>query len=416
MGSLPGVRTYSDRDPGTRTSFRSSWTQPEGVTGAIIVESQIVDLNLVNWTVDAISKFDGKKYLNIQVATPYAHFNRGEGFYVMPDVGAKCYVCIPSDGPPPFVQSFIMPMETIDGASEEAPGGTDGGKGGVTQTATAASFAGGRVRAKPGDIGITNRDGSFVRLHRGGVLQIGATELAQRIYIPLHNHVVDISENYRHQNVNGSINWFVSHGESSSNPPSVSRHTYRLLAGDQSASVRIAIGKLSDVVKEPSADTRSDLLQLGIGNEPVVCEVLLAPDTISPDDGAMKAGTSKASLLRYYFDKAGNTVYRTEGSIYMKAAGRLQMRIGSHFELYGGGNGTIEVEGVGRIQAGGGLDVSAPVFRFNAGQAPVARVGSTVTLTLPPGIPILTTAGAGTTTAPVVVTGIVTTGNPQFLV
>src|SRR5688572_9587611 len=275
-GSLPGVQTYSEPNPGERSTFRSSWTQPEGAVGAHIMEGQVVDINLVNWTVDVVTKFDQKYYLNIQVSSPYAHFNRGEGFYAMPDIGAKCHVCIPSDGPPPFVLDFIMPQETIDGASEDAPDGTDGGKGGVTQEATAASFAGGRRRAKPGDIGITNRDGSFVRLHRGGVLQIGSTELAQRLYIPLQNLISDISQNYEHQNTGGSINCFIAQGESSSNPPTVCRHTYRLLANDAKATVRVAIGKVSDVISEPDVETRSDLSQLGFGgaSQPTVCEVI----------------------------------------------------------------------------------------------------------------------------------------------
>lgn len=420
MGSLPGVRTYAEPNPAERASFRSSWTQPEGATGAFWLESQVVDLNLVNWTVDVVTKFDQRSYLGIQVASPYAHFNRGEGFFAMPDVGAKCYVCIPSDGPPPFVGCFIMPMETIDGASEEAPGGTDGGKGGVTQEATAASFAGGRTRAKPGDIGIRNRDGSFVYLHRGGVLQIGASELAQRIYIPLQNLITDISENYRHQSVNGSINWFVSHGESSTNPPSVSRHTYRILAGDAKASVRVAIGKLSDVVKEPHKDTRSDLINLGFGKDPVVCEVMLAPEAISADDGAMTPDTSKTSVLRYYFDKKGNTLFRTEGNVYLRTSQKLTMRIGSDLDIKGEGNFGMSFTGLGRLEAGAGLDISAPVVRINGGRAPAARVGSTVMMTVTTPIPVtVIVAGVpspGTILTGSVFSGIVSTGNPQVLI
>jgi len=414
-GSLPGVRTYSEPNPGERASFRTSWSQPEGAVGAHILEGQVVDINLVNWTVDVVTKYDQKYYLNIQVASPYAHFNKGEGFYAMPDIGAKCHVCVPSDGPPPFVLDFIMPQETIDGASEDAPGGTDGGKGGVTQEATAASFAGGRRRAKPGDIGITNRDGSFVRLHRGGVLQIGSTELAQRIYVPLQNLITDISQNYRHHNTGGSINWFIAHGESSTNPPTVSRHTYRLLANDEKATVRVAIGKLSDVVREPAEGTRSDLLQLGFGEEPTVCEVIVAPDEISADDGAMTKKTSDASVLRYFFDKSGNTLFRTEGSVLFKSKGKLRMRVGGDLDLSSGGNFSLILEGTGRIQAKGGIDLTGGVIRLNNGSSPIARVGSTVMMTVGAPIPIVTSLGPGTILTGAVFTGIVTTGNPSVL-
>jgi hypothetical protein len=415
MGSLPGVKVYSEPNPAERASFRSSWTQPEGAVGAHIMEAQVIDINLVNWTVDVFTKFDQKHYLNIQISSPYLHFNRGEGVSVMPDIGAKCYVCVPSDGPPPFVLSFIMPMETIDGASDDAPGGTDGSKGGVTQEATAASFAGGRTRAKPGDISIRNRDGSFIILHRGGVLQIGASELAQRIYLPLQNLISDHSENYRHQNVGGSINWFVSHGESATNPPTVSRHSYRLLAGDKRATVRVAIGKLSDVITEPEEVVRSDMSVLGIQDEPIICEVLVSPDAISPDDGAMTNSTRKASVLRYFFDKAGNTLYRTSGSVLLRAQGRLRARIDGDVDIIGGGNLFMEFEGAGRIAATGGLDISGGVIRLNGGTAPIARVGSTVTMAVTAPIPIMTSAGAGTILTGAVFTGIVTTGNPTVL-
>lgn len=386
----------------------------------MVHEGQVVDVNLMNWTVDVITKFDQKFYGNIQVSTPYAHFNRGEGFYAMPDIGAKCYVCIPSDGPPPFVQSFIMPMETIDGASEDAPNGTDGGKGGVTQEATAASFAGGRKRAKPGDIGITNRDGSFVHLHRGGVLQIGATELAQRIYIPLQNLITDISQNYEHQNTGGSINWFIAHGESSSNPPTVSRHTYRLLANDEKATVRVAIGKLSDVIKEPEEQVRSDLTQLGFGSEPTVCEVLIAPGAIDPERGDMTSETRGASVLRYFFDKAGNTLFRTHGSIVVRAKGKLRMRVTGDVDINGGGNMALTFAGSGRIAVSGGLDITAPIIRLNGGTAPCARVGSTVTMAVVAPIPIVVSVAGvpspGTILTGAVFTGIIVTGSPNVLV
>lgn len=403
-----------------RSSFRSSWTQPEGATGALIMEGQVVDINLVNWTVDVISKFDQKSFHNVQVSSPYMHFKRGEGIHVMPDIGAKCHICVPSDGPPPYVLDFIMTQETIDGASDDAPDGTDGGKGGVTQEATAASFAGGRKRAKPGDISIIGRDGQFIRLHRGGVLQIGSTSLAQRIYIPLQNLVSDISQNYRHQNLGGSINWFVANGESTTNPPSVYRHSYRILSTDAKATVRVAIGKLSDVIKEPDEVTRSDMEQLGIGtDEPVVCEVIVAPDSISADDGSMTDQTRSASVLRYFFDKDGNTLLRTNASVVMRVGKRLRIRANDDVEMFGKKNFNLTFDGSGRIQATGGIDIAGGVIRLNGGTKPVATVGSLVTLQLNVPIPVQVVV-AGVPTPGVIigaapVTGLIISGNPTIL-
>lgn len=416
MASLPGVAAYSQPSPADRSTFRTSFTQPEGAVGAHIHEGQVVDVNLVNWTVDVITKYDQKYYLNVQVSSPYMHFNRGEGFFAMPDVGAKCHVCVPSDGPPPYVLDFIMPQETIDGTSDDAPDGTDGSKGGVTQSATAASFAGGRKRAKPGDIGITGRDGQFVILHRGGVLQIGSTSLAQRIYIPLQNLITDISQNYRHYNTGGSVNWFVANGESSSNPPTVCRHTYQLLANDEKATVRVAIGKLSDVITEPDEQTRSDIQQLGVGtDQPVVCEVVVAPDSIDAKSGDLTDATRGASVLRYFFDKSGNTLLRTSGSVVVRVGKRLRVRATENVELFGAKDFTFEFEGVGRLQATGGLDLAGKVIRLNGGTRPVATVGSLVSVVLTAPVNIVTTAGPGTIQVGATMTGIIQNGVPNIL-
>jgi hypothetical protein len=340
----------------------------------------------------------------------------------MPDIGAKCHVCIPSDGPPPFVLDFIMPMETIDGASDEAPNGTDGQKAGSTQTATTASFAGGRKRAKPGDISIRNRDGSFVILHRGGTLQIGATELAQRIYIPLQNLVTDISQNYRHHNTGGSINWFIAQGESSTNPPTVSRHTYRLRANEEKATLRVAVGKLSDVIREPESEVRSDLQELGVGtdpNEPVVCEVIIAPEAIDADAGAVDKNTPGASVLHYFFDRAGNALMRMNGSVVLRLGGRLRLRVDEAVDVFGKQGFQMSFEGLGRVEAKGGLDLSGAVVRINGGSKPVATTGSTVMMTVVAPIPI-TVSVAGVPSPGFILTGavfsgVIVSGNPTFL-
>jgi hypothetical protein len=420
MVSLPGVRTHDTPASDNRTSFRSSWTQTEGAVGAHVIEGQIVDVNLEAWTVDFISKYDQKYYLNIQVGSPYAHFSRGEGFYAMPDLGAKCYVCIPSDGPPPFVLSFVMPQETIDDpTSDDAPAGTNGQSGGPTQTNTSVTFAGGRSRVKPGDIGITNRDGSFVRLHRGGVLQIGSTQLAQRLYIPVQNLITDISQNYRHYNTGGSHNWFINLAESEDNPPTVSRHTYQLRQGDEKATVRVSIGKLSDVITEPSTQAQSDLATLGFGEEPIVCEVIIAPDSINTADGATTKTTRAASKLRYFFDKDGNTHYRTEGSVNLRIAGRMRLRVADEVEMFGRAGFQFIFEGVGRLEAKGGLDLSGAVIRLNGGRSKVATVGSVVRTTLDLPVPITVVVGGvpgtGFIVAGATMTGVVTTGTPTVL-
>jgi len=414
---LKGIDTKGEADPTQRTAFRSSWMQPEGGVGAHVMEGKIVNINLVTWTVDFISQFDQKFYFNIQVASPYMHSNSGEGIYAFPEVGSKCMLCIPSDGPPPFVLAFIMPVEVIpDTSTAEAPSGTQS-RGGPSKTNTGASFAGGRVRPKPGDIYIKGRDGNFCILHRGGVLEIGATELAQRIYIPLRNLITDISQNYHHYNTAGAINWGVQDGPSEKNPPAFWKQSFRLFADDKKATVRIAMGTFSDLVRESDPDDVSNLEQLNIGDpDPTVCEVILAPDAIEVDSATADADTSRQTKLRFFFDKTGGTYLRCNGSLYLSVKKKLRMLVKDDIDIIGKKNFKLLIDGVARIQGGKLLELSTDggVVKINGGSKPVATVGSQVLIAIPPGVPVISPAGTpiGIVTPGFVLFGTVSTGNP----
>lgn len=416
--SLPGV----NRDSPEMLSgkFRTSWTQPEGMVPAYIVECTVADLNLKLWTVDAVSKYDQHFYPNVQVGSPYMHYDSGEGIYVMPDIGAKCHVCIPSDGPPPFVLDFIMPQESIPQVD------TTDGTGGDGDTAS-FTFGGGRVRPKPGDIYIRGRNENFVILHRGGVLQIGATELAQRIYIPLQNLITDISENYRHYNTGGSINWFLAKGESETNPPTILKETYRLLAADKKASIRIAVGKLRDFVPEPKDGANSDLNQLDIGiSEPIVCEVVLAPDGFGADNGSSDSSTINATKLRYFFDKAGGAFLRSESSVLLFIREKLRLVVKNDINISTAKSFTLTAKKTGRVDGGDLLEITGKVTKINGGSKSVAHVGSLVDITIPLqglattpaalGVPSIILPIHPITGLPQKLAGVVVTGNATILV
>lgn len=387
---LPGIAVRSAPDPAQRTAFRSSWTQPEGTQGATIIEAKIVDTNVNLWTVDTFSQFDQKYFFNVQVCSPYMHSNAGEGIYAMPEIGAKCHICIPSDGPPPYVLDFIMPQESIaNAATADTPD---------DQTPTNATFAGGRARTKPGDIYMRGRDGNFVILHRGGVLQIGATELAQRIYIPLQNLVTDISQNYHHYNTGGSVNWFLAAGESETNPPTILKETYRLMAGDAKATIRITKGLLKDFVPEPPNGAGSDLTQMGIGTNPIIWEVVIAPDGFTAEDGSIDSSTSKKTTLRYFFDKAGNAFMRCEGSVLLVIHNKLRLTVSDTIDIATKKSFTLTTGTTARIDGGKLLELTAGVTKINGGTKPIATVGSLVEVRIT--VPLIGTGPTGPVTIP----------------
>lgn len=405
MGLL-GVDTELNQDKLQDSKFRSSWSQTEGGTGARIYEGTVVDVNLVLWTVDVVSAFDSKIWPEVQISSPYIHSNNGEGIYAMPDVGAKCHVCIPSEGSPPFVLDFIMVHEAKQTDTE----------GEVEEPA----YSGGRERAKMGDIYIKGRNGNFVTLHRGGVLQIGATELAQRIYIPLQNLVTDISQNYRHYNTGGSINWFLASSESENNPSTISKHTYRLQAADERASIRVSVGRIKDFVTEPIDDeasesnavvsgTRTDLENMNIGAEPIVCEVVLAPDGFGADDGSIDKNTPGQTKLRYFFDESGAAFMRCEGSVLLRTKGQLKLVASGDVDISTDNNFRLRVKNTSRIEGGDQLDIKAGSITMQGGTAAAAHVGSIVQTPIPEFVvglvPIPVSNPAGTSVIGIIVPG-----------
>lgn len=422
---LVGVEHGGESDASQRTAFRTSWTQPEGVVGAIIIEGKVADVNTTLWTVDVVSQFDQKWYLNVQVSSPYMHSKRGEGIYAVPDLGAKCHVCIPSDGPPPFILDFIMPHEGT--SDEDAPEDEEADSD--------PSFGGGRsTKAKPGDIYMKGRDGQFVTLHRGGVLQIGSTELAQRIYIPLQNLITDISQNYKHYNTGGSETWFLASGESETNPPTIRRDTYRLLAGDAKATIRVTRGQAKDIVNAAGGDEISSENQLGVGSataedNPVIYEVAIAPEGFEPSTGSPV--DPKVTVLRYQVDKAGGVSWAASGNVALHIAKKLRLVVQDNIDIVTKKSFSLTVSETARIDGGKLLELNGGVIKMNGGSNQVAYNGVPVEVTI--GIPLVGVIAPGPTPAvpgsfitilpinpltgqPQTIKGTIISGNPRVLI
>lgn len=408
------------RTPFERTSMRTSWTFPQGGGPAFIHEARVIDVNLVTWTVDVRSQFDQKFYPNVQVASPYLHANRGEGFYAVPEVNAKCLVCLPSDGPPPFVLAFIMPMENPEDAEGDDEAEAAAEKAGANRGAV---FSGGRSRGKPGDMVWKGRDGNFVVLHRGGVLQIGATELAQRIYIPLGNIVTDVSQNYEHHNTCGSVNWGLSTSYTDQNPETEFRQTFRLYANDEKATVRLAVGKVHQPVAEPAGDAGESSANsaLEIGREEIAFELVVAPDAFDAESGTFNAA-AEATRLRMFFDKNGGGFLRAEASVNIRIKKKLRLVADEGFELSTGKSFQLTADELVQVIGRKGVQITAEkgAVTMNGGSVPVAAVGSAVTVVVAQPVPITVglppAATPGFITAGATLTGFVVNGSSTILV
>lgn len=409
--------------------FRTSFTTQEGFEAALIVQCRIVDVNLTNWTVDCLSQFDRKRYFSVQLGSPYLHYSSGEGMSVTPEVGAVCMVCIPSDSSPPFVLSFLMPHSLVDSGTE-----TSAERSGATRYATDATFAGNRAQSKPGDITFHTRDGNFLKLHRGGVVQIGATELSQRIFIPMGNLMMDLSGNYAHHNTGGSVLWGIQEGLAENNLPCLFTQNFKVKANDVGADVRVRVGEVRVPLGEPSGEDSdfADLGALGIGTDlkksPIICEISVSKNGFVPGtgDNVSAQDTVKNAVFRFFFDRKGGTLLRCNGSLLISTKKKMKIKVKEEMEIEAKSLSMSFSDGA-VIGGGTSTHIQGDLVRMGAGAAPVARQGDIVTVVVPPSIiPILGIVGGppGPASAGAPVTGFVlggqmvgtiTSGNPTVL-
>lgn len=346
----------------------TSMMHGEGADPPNIIQGRVINVNLVRWTVDIYSTFDRKRYPDVPVGSPYQHYSNGEGLSIFPEVGALCYICEPGDTSGPFVLAFVMPHEVVDGSTDDAPQGTR--SHGVPTGSSDASFAGNRPKPKPGDIYLKTRDGNFVILHRGGVLQIGANELAQRIYVPLGNLVTDIAENYQMFNAGGSVSWGMQDGPSQKNFPAQFLRTLRVFANDKYADVKIASGKVYNPQRDDNTITENT------DDNPTVIEVCVKPqgfDAVTGEDS--KEGEIK---LHFLFDKSGNGFIGMKGAFKMNIEKKWTVTAKGGIEFNSPAGIDIFADQLIQIQGKEGVHVKGKVVRLGPGRRPVACMGDLV--------------------------------------
>ena len=154
--------------------------------GALIERARIVTVNTRNYTCDVVTEFSQTHRFDIPFMVPYCNQDQGEGINFMPEVGSVVWICAPSEG---GRDHFVLGWTMID----------EGG-----------AYRGGRELLNPGDVHFSTRDGNVLHLRRGGIVQIGATPVCQRIYLPIRNVIQDFAENYEMHTPAGDWTWTVA--------------------------------------------------------------------------------------------------------------------------------------------------------------------------------------------------------------
>lgn len=217
-------------------SLTGTGPSESGPSPVIIEDCTVVDVNKNNSTVSVVTVHTSKRFDDIQVGMPYFNNANGEGWYGLPEVGAFCKLCRGSDTTPPFIMCFIA-IPTVRESSDGTPTRSTSAGGSTTDV----SFKGKRLDLQPGDMAWTTRDENFIILRRGGVLQIGSTDLAQRICVPINNYIYDICENYSMDTLGGNLRWNVERVENDPGGNAPISYVLKLneFAQDQKASIMV---------------------------------------------------------------------------------------------------------------------------------------------------------------------------------
>lgn len=296
---------------------------------AVRVESgQIINVDMAHWTVDVRTMHSHRLLLDLQLGASYLHFHSGEGIFVMPEVGAKVQVCTPSDDRP-FILCFITTFERgATGNGTTQPDTGDGEEAEVT-------FASGRPKLQQGDLMMRCRDGNQIWLHRGGVIEIEATAVAKRVYIPITNMIRDVCENYQLLNFGGEMLWTTARNDT--DPEGEARTVFTLAARDNA--------------QEPKGTV---MITAGHVDDETRLRCVVAPNAIDSTTREIEGD----AVYDFKVDAEGNVDVTVKGDYVRHIEGTLEDTVdGEVTQQYGAtsttitGDQTIEVSGAHNLRA-----------------------------------------------------------------
>jgi hypothetical protein len=304
--------------------------------GALVERARILTVNIRDYTVDVATEFTHKPKFDIPFMTPYCHQNQGEGVSFMPEVGATCWICSPSEE---GRESFVLGFTMVD----------EGG-----------SYRGGRDLLNPGDLNFKTRDGNFVTLRRGGIVQIGSTPICQRVFLPIRNIIQDYAENYELHTPAGDMTWEVSRKEDDSD-------------GHQACLFTLSAKEFSD---DPNAKPLA-ILKVGSHGEgnPTILSLLTRDrggGSTATSLEINKSGDLNWSVKRLKLSVSGNADLAVDGLFKLAVLGAVD--ISSLANISASAPSISLVAGASGLQLGGaGASLKGPAVGLGDAMYPVVR-------------------------------------------
>lgn len=179
---------------------------------------RILAVDTENYTVDVRSEFSEQPSYRIPILSPFCEQESGAGFRYQPTAGETVLMLTTSDNYR-CILGFIPIQEE-------------------------GSMGAGFPPMNSGDCFMLSRNGSFMKMYGGGVLQIGSTPIATTMYIPIRNLVHTIGENIILDSLAGSLEFSVGRKEDSSEGKSPTNLEIKVkeFANDSNEITRIKMG------------------------------------------------------------------------------------------------------------------------------------------------------------------------------
>jgi hypothetical protein len=298
-------------------------TRPENATAARVELAKITNVNRRTFSLDVMTEFTHRPLVDIPFMVPYLGYG-GSGIGFMPEIDDLCYVVIPGDNSGPFVLGFV-PTGRSYLESER-----DGGDYKIGTDEDGPDFSEGRLPMESGDIRFSTSDNNFVIIRKGGIVQIGSTNLCQTMYIPVENLVRHFFQRYQSISPLGSFEWghaSISGGIKSGDETAVLvKYDVREIIQDEAASVEIRVGRLDGSV----LDSDEEEVHL-MGNEKELDGL-----GMTPGQGLLSIVINhKGSSVNYVFqlDDDGNNFLKVAGDVHAEVTGSVFVRAGSGFKF-----------------------------------------------------------------------------------
>lgn len=313
---------------------------------AYIEKARVLDVDTRYWILSVATEFTRKPLTGVPFSSPYQHFVNGEGVYFMPEVGSLVWLCTPSDGSMPFVIAWAS-------ASSEG------------------DYRANKMDLNPGDMYLGTRDENFIFLRRGGVVQIGATPLAQRIFLPVDNTIRDFCQNYELHTLGGDLTWTVDIPEKTPNGtrPTTFKLSARQYADDEGPVATLEIGSHDG---DPNAILSLVLKSSGDGGDSVITMKMTKAGEVS---WTAKGRVAWEFEDEFTMDVTGNATITSKKTT--KVVGDTSVEIEGGLVKITGKKGPVTITGVPIVNVGPQLAVGGAI---GGGGAPAMRA-SPATLT-----------------------------------